>query len=219
MTIHKEGYPTLSWAVVILGLFLMAVYALEPGLLIYAIGVAVIIFLIFLQFFRNPSRPPIEKGEGIILAPADGKVVTLEEVDDPLMDGMRSMQISIFMSPINVHVNRVPIDGTLVHFSYHPGKFLPAWSPKSSTENERTELKIRTALGDVVLKQIAGAMARRIMCYKTESGASLEQGEELGFIKFGSRVDVLIPLGLDIEVRPGDRVRGNRTVLARKTPA
>jgi len=216
MKIHREGYPTLSWSVVLLGLLILLTYSVDQSWVPYTISVAVLVFLILLQFFRDPDRRVTRADEKLVLAPADGKVVVIEEVDDPLMDGLRSLQISIFMSPVNVHVNRIPANGTLVSYHYYPGKYLAAWNPKSSYENERTELRMKSPLGEIGLKQIAGALARRIVCYKQEAGMSLTQGEELGFIKFGSRVDVLLPLGLDIPVKIGDKVTGNRTVIARK---
>lgn len=217
MKIHREGYPTLGWGLVILGLVVMITYSLAHAFLAYVIGICCLFYLMLLHFFRDPDRRLSQAMPDAVLAPADGKVVVIEEVDDPLMDGLRSMQVSIFMSPVNVHINRVPIDGTLSKFSYHPGKYLVAWHPKSSLENERTELRMKTALGDIGLKQIAGAVARRIVCYKQEAGMRLEQGEELGFIKFGSRVDLLLPMGLDIKVSMGDQVKGNRTVIAQRS--
>lgn len=216
MNIHREGYPTLSWSVVILGLLILATYSWNQAFVSYSIGLATILFLLTLQFFRDPDRVLHSPDDNMIIAPADGKVVVIEEVDDPLMDGLRSLQISIFMSPINVHINRVPINGQLVQYTYKPGKYLAAWNPKSSQENERTEMVIKSPLGDIGLKQIAGAMARRIVCYKQEPGMELKQGEELGFIKFGSRVDLLLPLGLDIKVNIGDRVKGNVDIIAVK---
>ena len=218
MKIHREGYPTLAWAVIVLALVILATYSYDQSWTPYATAVCTILFLLVLQFFRDPDRRVTSSDPQIVLAPADGKVVVIEEVDDPLMDGLRSLQISIFMSPVNVHINRVPVDGTLTHYQYHPGKYLAAWNPKSSHENERTELKLKSSLGDIGLKQIAGAVARRIVCYTQDAGMKLTQGDELGFIKFGSRVDVLLPLGLDIRVRLGEQVKGNRTILAAKRP-
>jgi phosphatidylserine decarboxylase len=217
MNIHREGYPTLSWAVVILGLTIFGVYSWNQEFVSIAIAVAAILFILVIQFFRDPDRSISNTNDNIILSPADGKVVVIEEVDDPLMDGLRSLQVSIFMSPLNVHINRVPVNGQLMQFNYHPGKYLPAWNPKSSQENERTSMVIKSAIGDIGLKQIAGAMAKRIVCYKQEPGMDLIQGEELGFIKFGSRVDLLLPLGIDLKVKIGDRVKGNVDIIAVKS--
>ena len=216
MNIHREGYPTLSWTVVVLGLIILGVYSWEQPLVPYAIAVSTILFLLILQFFRDPDRRLNDTNDNIVISPADGRVVVIEEVDDPLMDGLRSLQVSIFMSPLNVHINRVPVNGQLLQYKYQPGKYLPAWNPKSSQENERTELVIKSPLGDIGLKQIAGAMAKRIVCYKQSPGMDLVQGEELGFIKFGSRVDLLLPLGIDLKVKIGDRLKGNVDIIAEK---
>jgi phosphatidylserine decarboxylase len=172
-----------------------------------------ILLLIILQFFRSPKFH-IEVNEKHVLCPADGKVVVIEEADETEFLKDRRIQISVFMSPVNVHVNRNPISGIVKYFKYHKGKYLVAWHPKSSTENERTTIAIENKNGVTVLfRQIAGAMARRIVWYIKE-GDAVEQGQQFGFIKFGSRVDVFLPLGTKIRVGIGEVVKGGRTVLA-----
>jgi phosphatidylserine decarboxylase len=174
---------------------------------------SVIIFLLVLQFFRNPIFT-ITTDDKHVIAPADGKVVVIEETTEEEFLKDRRIQISIFMSPVNVHVNRTPVKGVVEFFKYHAGKYLVAWHPKSSTENERTTMVVKTPSGvPVLVRQIAGAVARRIKWYVTE-GQSLEQGEEFGFIKFGSRVDIFLPLGTKILVKEGDKTKGGRTILA-----
>lgn len=174
----------------------------------------IIFYLLILQFFRNPSIK-INKGEDLILAAADGKVVTIEETVEDECLKEKSIQISVFMSPLNVHVNRSPAAGEVKFFKYHPGKYLVAWHPKSSTENERTTLLLQTVKGvNIVVRQIAGAVARRIKYYIVEAD-KLEQGQEFGFIKFGSRVDVFLPLGSDVMVKEGDKTKAGVTVLAK----
>ena len=152
-------------------------------------------------------------GEDKIIAPADGKVVVIEETYEPEYFQDKRLQVSIFMSPVNVHVNRNPVSGVIKYMKYHPGKFLVAWHPKSSTENERTTLVIGNDNGDILLRQIAGAMARRI-CYYVQEGDTVRQNEEFGFIRFGSRVDVFFPAGTVVDVKIGDVVKGGVTVLA-----
>lgn len=216
MTIHKEGRTLLFALLVALFAINALLYYLFPQLeLIQQIGIAVslVIYLIILQFFRSPVFD-IVKNPKHILAPADGKVVVIEETDEPEHLKSRRKQISIFMSPINVHVNRMPAGGTISYFKYHPGKYLVAWHPKSSTENERTSVAVRLQNGtEVLFRQIAGALARRIKWYVKE-GDVLEQGAEFGFIKFGSRVDVFLPLDSTVKVKVGDITKGGRTVIA-----
>ncbi|MGN6637976.1 MAG: phosphatidylserine decarboxylase family protein, partial [Mucilaginibacter sp.] len=172
-----------------------------------------VLFIIILQFFRSPSFP-IQLDEKNVLCPADGKVVVIEETEESEYLKDKRIQISVFMSPVNVHVNRNPIAGVVKYFRYHPGKYLVAWHPKSSTENERTTIVIENSKGvPVLFRQIAGAMARRIVWYVKE-GDKVEQGQQFGFIKFGSRVDVFLPLGTKINVGIGEVVKGGRTILA-----
>ncbi len=216
MTIHREGYTLLFVSLVVLfGINYLVAY-LAPGSLILqnvVIGISVLLYLVILQFFRNPIFD-INKGEKTVLAPADGKVVVIEETIEPEYLKDRRRQISIFMSPVNVHVNRMPVAGTISFFRYHAGKYLVAWHPKSSTENERTTVVAKTKTGtEILFRQIAGALARRIKCYVTE-GQPLDQGQEFGFIKFGSRVDVYLPLDAKVIVKVGDVTKGGRTVIA-----
>lgn len=216
MTIHKEGRTLLF-------VLLIALFALNWALAYFlpgaqgiqniAIGASLFLYLIILQFFRSPVFT-IVKNEKYVLAPADGKVVVIEETLEPEYLKSRRTQISIFMSPVNVHVNRMPVGGSISYFKYHPGKYLVAWHPKSSTENERTTVVAKMKNGtEVLFRQIAGALARRIKCYVKE-GLSLEQGQEFGFIKFGSRVDIFLPLDAIIKVSIGDITKGGRTVIA-----
>lgn len=168
---------------------------------------------IILQFFRNPARNTPENPEHVI-APADGKVVVIEEVNEPEYFKDKRIQVSIFMSPFNVHVNRYPINGTVEYAKYHPGLYLVAWHPKSSTENERTTVVVKDDKGrEVLFRQIAGALAKRIVYYSTV-GEKAKQGAEMGFIKFGSRVDLFLPIGTTIHVKRDDVVRGGETVVA-----
>jgi len=165
------------------------------------------------QFFRIPTRL-LTTGEGQVIAPADGKIVVIEETQESEYFKDRRRQVSIFMSPLNVHVNRNPVSGIVRYFKYFPGKYLVAWHPKSSTDNERTTVVIQLANGtEVLVRQIAGAVARRIIWYVKE-GQSVHQGEEFGFIKFGSRVDIFLPLDAQINVKIGDLTKGGVTVLA-----
>jgi phosphatidylserine decarboxylase len=171
------------------------------------------LFVIILQFFRSPAITVIKNDQHVI-CPADGKVVVIEETEETEFLKDKRIQVSVFMSPINVHINRNPISGIVKYYRYHPGKFLVAWHPKSSTENERTTVVIENKAGvSVLFRQIAGALARRIVCYSKE-GQEAVQGEEFGFIKFGSRVDLFLPLGTEIKVGLGETVKGGITVLA-----
>ncbi len=217
MKIHKEGI-VLILLTLLFSLGVMAlVYQLAPqnAVLHWRTGICCgVIFLIVLQFFRNPNRDIYIADDDIIYAPADGKVVVIEEVHEPEYFQDKRLQISIFMSPTNVHVNRNPIGGRINYFKYHPGKYLVAWHPKSSTENERTTTVIGNDKAEVLLRQIAGALAKRIVNYVQE-GEEVKQGTELGFIKFGSRVDLFLPIGSKIEVDLNQKVKGNRTIIAR----
>ena len=216
MTIHREGYSLLFVSLIVLfGINYLVAYLAPQAIVLQnvVIGLSVVLYLIILQFFRNPIFD-INKGEKTVLAPADGKVVVIEETIEPEYLKDRRRQISIFMSPVNVHVNRMPVAGTISFFRYHAGKYLVAWHPKSSTENERTTVVAKTKAGtEVLFRQIAGALARRIKCYVKE-GQPLDQGQEFGFIKFGSRVDVFLPLDAKVTVKIGDVTKGGRTVIA-----
>ncbi|MEM9856726.1 MAG: phosphatidylserine decarboxylase family protein [Bacteroidota bacterium] len=215
MTIHKEGKSLLLVLLIILAAVNYAVYAYVANPLIFQLTlvVTVVFYLIVLQFFRSPIiNSPVNPKH--VLAPADGKVVVIEETseDEVLQD--RRIQLSIFMSPVNVHVNRMPIQGVIDFFKYHPGKYLVAWHPKSSTENERTTIVTKMDNGvKILFRQIAGALARRIKWYVKE-GDQLDQGQEFGFIKFGSRVDVFLPLDAKVKVDLNQKTKGGVTVLA-----
>ncbi|GGH01208.1 phosphatidylserine decarboxylase [Parapedobacter pyrenivorans] len=217
MTIHKEGYTSI--AIVVLVIFvanaLVHYFASDNTFLVWTVYVlSFLLFVTVLQFFRSPTRRVVTDGN-TILCPADGKVVVIEETEETEYFRDKRIQVSIFMSPINVHINRNPVSGKVTFFRYHPGKYLVAWHPKSSTLNERTSIAVRTEAGkEVLFRQIAGAMARRIVWYVQE-GIAVEQGKEFGFIKFGSRVDVFLPLGTKIDVKIGDRVSGGLTTLGR----
>jgi phosphatidylserine decarboxylase len=216
MTIHKEGRTLLFVLLIILFAINWAVgyYFPEPTTIQnIAIGVSLFFYLIILQFFRLPIFS-IAKNEKHVIAPADGKVVVIEETIETEYLKSKRIQISIFMSPVNVHVNRMPVDGVISFFKYHPGKYLVAWHPKSSTENERTTVVAKMKNGtEILFRQIAGALARRIKFYVKE-GQTLEQGDEFGFIKFGSRVDIFLPLGAKVNVKIGDKTTGGKTVIA-----
>jgi phosphatidylserine decarboxylase len=219
MTIHKEGYTSIALCVLVIFVLnaIIQFYYPDAHLLkwiVYILSFA--LFLIILQFFRSPHFP-ISTDEKSVLCPADGKVVVIEETVETEFLKDRRIQISVFMSPVNVHVNRNPVAGVVKYFKYHPGKYLVAWHPKSSTENERTTIVIENSKGvPVLFRQIAGALARRIVWYVKE-GDKVDQGQQFGFIKFGSRVDVFLPLGTKVNVNIGDVVKGGRTVLAELT--
>jgi phosphatidylserine decarboxylase len=216
MRIHREGRLILFIALVLMvGVVLIGEYLvhLPAEIMDFLIITTAAIYLFILQFFRNPNIA-INENEHLILAAADGKVVVIEETNEEEYLKERRVQVSIFMSPVNVHINRSPVAGKVVYFKYHPGKYLVAWHPKSSTENERTTLVIETTGGlKLLVRQIAGIMARRIRYYKKE-GDILQQGQEFGFIKFGSRVDMFLPLNAKILVKPGDRVTAGITPIA-----
>jgi phosphatidylserine decarboxylase len=216
MTIHKEGYTTLAWSFIIfavLNLLSFYFFSFEAPVLSVMIFVVTLGLLLFLvSFFRLPKRP-LTINENAIVAPADGTVVAIEEVQADEYFADRRIQVSIFMSPLNVHVNRNPVSGEVAYSQYHKGKYLVAWHPKSSTENERHTVVYRKGNKEVLTKQIAGALAKRIVNY-LQAGQEVKQAEEMGFIKFGSRVDLLLPLDAKIKVKIGDKPLGGVTVLA-----
>lgn len=217
MTIHREGIKTIVITAILFGAVNMAsFYFLSydyPWLSWFIFLATIILWLFVISFFRVPSRPFVINEEYIV-APADGKVVVIEEAYDDEYFKDKRLQISIFMSPANVHQNRNPVSGEVVYSKYHRGKYLVAWHPKSSTENERHSVVIKNNYGEVLVKQIAGAVARRIVNY-LQVGQKAEQAAEMGFIKFGSRVDVLLPLGSKVEVKLNQVVTGGITVLAK----
>jgi len=216
MTIHREGRTLLFGLLVVLFAINGAIsyfFAEARVLQNTVIGASVMIYLLILQFFRLPVFE-VQKDIKKVLAPADGKVVVIEETEETEYLKSRRKQISIFMSPVNVHVNRMPVAGTVSYFKYHPGKYLVAWHPKSSTENERTTVVAKMSNGtEILFRQIAGALARRIKWYVKE-GQKLDQGDEFGFIKFGSRVDIFLPLDAKVTVQIGEVTRGGKTVIA-----
>ncbi len=216
MTIHREGRTLLFGLLVVLFALNGAIsyfFAEASILQNIVIGVSVIIYVLILQFFRIPVFE-VQKDTKKVLAPADGKVVVIEETEETEYLKSRRKQISIFMSPVNVHVNRMPVAGTVSYFKYHPGKYLVAWHPKSSTENERTTVVAKMNNGtEILFRQIAGALARRIKWY-VKVGQKLDQGDEFGFIKFGSRVDIFLPLNAKVNVQIGQVTRGGKTVIA-----
>jgi phosphatidylserine decarboxylase len=217
MRIHKEGRKLLFWLLLVLVALNVALGQLLPEmetLQNVALLVSVLIYLLILQFFRNPFVA-LPKEENLVFAPADGKVVVIEETRETEYLQDQRKQVSIFMSPFNVHVNRSPISGVVEFFKYHPGKYLVAWHPKSSTENERTTMVVQHPSGvKILVRQIAGALARRIKWYVKE-GSPLAQGGEFGFIKFGSRVDIFLPLDAEVLVSIDEKTKGGRTPIAR----
>jgi len=212
---HKEGYKIITVAMIIAIAMVVAMdFYILDGLTKVTSQVGVLIFLVLiLQFFRNPKRE-ITWDVKKVFSPVDGKVVVIETVyEDEFFKGDRK-QISIFMSPINVHVTRYPVSGEIIYSKYHPGKYLVAWHPKSSTLNERTTVVVKSPkFGPVLFRQIAGALARRIVNY-AKVGEVGQQGSDSGFIKFGSRVDVFLPLDAIITVKPNQKVIGAKTVIA-----
>lgn len=216
MYIHKEGYKIIAYTTLLLVVILSAMkyYIDDWNWYWYSLaGALIILALIIIRFFRIPKRELLHNPNQVI-GSADGTIVVVEQVFEPEVLETECIQISTFMSPNNVHVNRYPVSGKIIYTNYHNGKYLIAKHPKSSTLNERTTICIETPNGKkVVVRQIAGALARRIVCYSKE-GEEVHQGEELGFIKFGSRVDVFIPLDADVHVELEDKVKGGVSVLA-----
>lgn len=216
MTIHKEGYSSIAVSTLIFGgINILSFYFISltlPALswIIFIVTLSLLAFMI--SFFRIPDRK-LTIQENAIVAPADGKVVAIEEVQADEYFSDRRIQVSIFMSPLNVHVNRNPVKGEVVYSQYHKGKYLVAWHPKSSTENERHTVVYKRDGKEILIKQIAGALAKRIINY-LQPGQQVDQTEEMGFIKFGSRVDVLLPLDTNILVKIGDKPQGGVTVIA-----
>jgi phosphatidylserine decarboxylase len=214
MNLHREGYKiifisTLILVGIVYGLSSLNMYSWLQAVILAPI---LVLFVLVIRFFRNPPRFSDKTPNGVV-SPCDGKVVVIEEVEESEYFNDKRIQISIFMSPLNVHVNRNPVSGVVNYFKYHPGKYLVAWHPKSSTENERTTTVIKTDGGvDVLFRQIAGAVARRIRWY-VKTNDSVTQGNEMGFIKFGSRVDVFVPIGSEINVEIGQKVKAAESLL------
>jgi phosphatidylserine decarboxylase len=212
---HREGQTIIiSTFFIICALVLIAQYYINISWLRWLLQIGgIVILILILQFFRNPKRV-VKLDFDEILSPVDGKVVVIEEVEETEYFNDRRRQVSIFMSPINVHVTRYPASGTIKYSKYHPGKYLVAWHPKSSTDNERTTVVINTPkFGEILYRQVAGALARRIVNY-AEEGESVQQGEDAGFIKFGSRVDLFLPLDCAIPVQLNQTVIGAKTCIA-----
>jgi phosphatidylserine decarboxylase len=217
LSIHREGKEILRSSflfLLLLNLVLIKVLDLDTTLAAIPVIISALLYLWMLYFFRNPTRNVIAQKEHI-LSPADGKVVVIEKVYEGEYFKADRLQVSIFMSPFNVHVNRSPIAGVLTYYRYHPGKYLVAFHPKSSTKNERTTAVLQRKDGcEILFRQIAGFMARRIRFYPTLK-ALLQQGEEIGFIKFGSRLDLFLPLDSMVCVKLGDRVQAGLSVIAK----
>ncbi len=214
MKFHREGNRIIATTIAILVALNLLLYFLTSAIIFNIfLPISIVLFVLVLQFFRVPKRN-IMQDYNMVICPADGKVVVIEETEEGEYFKDKRIQVSIFMSPLNVHVNWYPIGGTVKYSKYHPGKYLVAWHPKSSTENERTTVVVENKKGvSVLFRQIAGAVARRIVNYAKE-GDQAEQSKEFGFIKFGSRIDVFLPLGTDIKVKIDDVVTGSETVLA-----
>ncbi len=217
MKIHKEGYKIILIIFIVLAVAVGIINIYLPAqtwihFVLYA--VALIFFGFIVRFFRNPLRL-MDIDDNILISPADGKVVQIDEVEENEYFGDRRLLLSIFMSPNNVHKNWYPVSGKILYYRHHPGRFLVAWHPKSSDLNERTSIVIeQNNRIQILVRQIAGAVAQRISCYASE-GMEVHQGDELGFIKFGSRVDVFLPVGTNVLVRKGQKVKGCRDVLVR----
>ncbi|MCK0158441.1 phosphatidylserine decarboxylase family protein [Cellulophaga sp. F20128] len=212
---HKEGQKIITITfIIVVAIIVLANQFIDINWLKYLVQIGALVFLILiLQFFRNPTRKVIKSFDDV-LAPVDGKVVVIEEVEETEYFKGKRKQVSIFMSPINVHVTRYPVSGSIKYSKYHPGKYLVAWHPKASTENERTTVVINTPkFGDILYRQIAGALAKRIVNY-AEVGDNVQQGDDGGFIKFGSRVDLYLPLDSVITVQLNQKVVGAKTCIA-----
>ena len=216
MKIHKEGYKSIAAATVASAILVAGIEYFHPAQTIfhYLTYVGLLVgMVIVVRFFRMPNRELIEDVD-VVLCPADGTVVAIEEVFVDEFFNDKRLQVSVFMSPNNVHVNRYPVSGKIVYTNYWPGSFLVAWHPKSSTENERNTVVVEHPVyGPIMVRQIAGALARRIVCY-SKPDERIEQGRELGFIKFGSRVDLYLPLNAKVNVALEQKVRGGITHIA-----
>lgn len=217
MKFHKEGIPTLLITILFSTIIISIAKLAFPEFAIahwFAYVLSALLLITIVQFFRHPTRVHTINDNAII-APADGEVVVIEETEEGEYFKDKRIQVSIFMSPINVHVNRYPIGGEVIYAKYHAGKFLVASLPKASTENERTTIVVKHSINgkSVLFRQIAGALARRIVMYSQE-GDKVKQGGEMGFIKFGSRVDLYLPLDAKLKVKIGDSVKGSQTVIA-----
>lgn len=215
MTINKEGTSTILISFLFTAVIAFLLFRFS-GVNVWTIIVSAIPLLLsifFLSFFREPVRHPAGDSH-LVTAPADGKIVIIKEVEEPEYFHGKRLQVSVFMSFFNVHINWVPVTGSISFFKYHPGNYLVAWHPKSSTKNERTTVVFKNEDGtEVLCRQIAGLFARRVVCY-AEFGKNMNSGEKLGFIKFGSRADLFLPLGTKVNVKIGDKVTGAETIVA-----
>jgi phosphatidylserine decarboxylase len=216
MRIHKEGHVILLSFLVVFAVLNILAFLIFPAGHVFTpilLSFSVIVYLLILWFFRVPRRE-FRQDANLVIAPADGKIVTIEETGENEYFNDKRLQVSIFMSPVDVHLNLFPIGGLVKYYKYHPGDYLLAWHPKASSKNERCSVVIENSEKNTVLvRQIAGALARRIVCY-AKTGESVQQGQELGFIKFGSRVDLFLPTDVKLNVRLGQKVTGKTTVLA-----
>ena len=212
MKLHKEGYKSLKNEIFIIIIIAILSYVYSSIILNIVIIIMLLVFLITLNFFRVPKRI-FEKNEGVIYAPCDGKIVVLEETIEKEFYKQQKIQVSVFMSPLNVHNNLYPISGNVAYKKYHPGKFLFAWNPKASLDNERCTIVIENKKISILCRQIAGALARRIITY-SKKNEIVNTSDELGFIKFGSRVDLFLPLGTKIHTKIGEKVIGGQTIIA-----
>ena len=217
MSIHREGYKILIFGLILLILFNVLLWIILPGNMLFrwiAVIFSLTLYFFLLFFFRLPRRN-LDPDPCLVYAPADGKVVVIEETEENEYFNDLRLQVSIFMSPFNMHSNRYPVSGKVKYVEYHPGNYMVAWHPKSSEMNERSTIVIETDTGkEILLRQVAGAVARRIVTYAKLS-ESVRQGDELGFIKFGSRVDIFLPLGTEIEIPILQQVKANKSILAR----
>ena len=214
MRIHKEGHSMLTKTLLLMVAVLAILYFFTP-IYVYGSGIVVfaLLFAFLLRFFRFPNRPQLTE-DGVLYAPADGTIVVIEKTQEDEFFKDERIQVSIFMSVWNVHINWYPIKGVVEYFRHHHGKFLVAWHPKSSTDNERTTVVLNDGKNKVLLRQIAGFLARRIVCYAKE-GETVAQNQQMGFIKFGSRVDIFLPVGTKVEVELNQKTVGGETIIAR----
>ena len=217
MSIHREGYKILIFGLILLILFNVLLWIILPGNMLFrwiAVIFSLTLYFFLLFFFRLPRRN-LDPDPCLVYAPADGKVVVIEETEEKEYFNDLRLQVSIFMSPFNMHSNRYPVSGKVKYVEYHPGNYMVAWHPKSSEMNERSTIVIETDTGkEVLIRQVAGAVARRIVTYAKLS-ENVRQGDELGFIKFGSRVDIFLPAGTEIEIPILQQVKANKSILAR----
>lgn len=211
---HKEGYKIIIVTFIIVAAIVLTADQVDTAWIKYTLqGIAVIVLILILQFFRNPKRVTT-KDDAQVIAPVDGKVVVIEEVFEKEYFKDKRLQVSIFMSPINVHITRYAIGGLVKYSKYHPGKYLVAWHPKASEENERTSIVVENpTYGSILYRQVAGAMAKRIVNY-AEVGMEVVQGEDAGFIKFGSRVDLYLPLDTKLNIKLNQKVKGGVDIIA-----